>query len=117
MNFSLNIQPTKQYGKLQQSLDIIFTIFRLVGGRNMRFDDFQIFEYIQICEYFLQIIFLFIVVTQDVKNDIHICIHRICLLRVIFIFVFVHQKIYFLHFRVDPGYEQRKRKKLHAFLK
>ena len=35
--------------------------------------------------------------TQDVKNNIHIRIRRICLLKILFIFVFVHQKNYSLH--------------------
>ena len=74
---------------------IISTIFRMVAGSNLRFDDFQIFESIR--EYFLQIIFLLIFVPQDVKNIIHIYICRICLLQILFIFVFVHQKNYSLH--------------------
>ena len=40
--------------------------------------------------------------TQGVKNNIHICIRRICLLRIIFIFVFVHQKNYSLHSGAEP---------------
>ena len=35
--------------------------------------------------------------TQDIKNNIHICIYRICLLQIIFIFLFVHQKNDSLH--------------------
>ena len=35
--------------------------------------------------------------TQYVKNDIHICICRICLLQLTFIFIFVHQKNYSVH--------------------
>ena len=35
--------------------------------------------------------------TQDVKNNIHIRICRIGLLRIMIIFVFVHQKNYLLH--------------------
>ena len=47
-NFSVNIQPNKQYGK---GFDVIPTILRLVGSSNLRFGDFQIFEYIRIIEY------------------------------------------------------------------
>ena len=65
----------------------------------MGFDYFQIFQYIQIfeyiCEYFLQIIFLLVFVTQGVKNNI--CIHILGVLQIIFIFIFVHQKDYSLH--------------------
>ena len=50
-----------------------------------------------ISEYFLQIIFLLTFVTQDVKNNIHIRICRICLLQIIFMFIFVHRKNYLLH--------------------
>ena len=39
----------------------------------------------------------FIFVKEDVKNNIHICICRICPLRIIFIIVFVFQKNYALH--------------------
>ena len=67
----------------------------------MRFSYCKIFEYIQIfkyfCEYFLQILFSFVFVTQGVKNNIHIRICIIYLLQIIFIFVFVHQKTYLLH--------------------
>ena len=118
-SISSNIEPNHQYGKLQNGFDIyiyhqygklqkgfdIYIIFRLVGSSNLGFDYFQIFKYIQIFEYireyFLRIIFLFIFVTQGVKNNIHICICPICLLQIIFIFVFVHQKIYSLHCMSD----------------
>ena len=100
-NFSSIIQPNKQYGKLQKGFDILSTILRLVGSSNLRFDDIQIFEYIRILEYiheyFLQIIFLFRFVIQDVKNNINTCICKICLLQIIFIFVFIRQKNYLLH--------------------
>ena len=46
--------------------------------------------------FFERKISLFIFVTQDVKNNIPICICRICLLRIIFKFVFIHQKKYSL---------------------
>ena len=41
--------------------------------------------------------------TQGIKNNIHIRIRRICLLRIIFIFVFVHQKNYSLHSGFDAS--------------
>ena len=67
----------------------------MVGSSNLGFDYFQIFKYNWIFEYireyFLQIIFIF--VTQGVKNNFHIRIRIICLLRMIFIFVFGHRKI------------------------
>ena len=97
--FSLNISLYYQYGKLQKGFDILSTIFRLLGSSKLGFDYFQIFKYIwtfdHICEYILQVIFLFIFVTQGVKNIIHICILRICLLQIIF--VLVHQKNYSPH--------------------
>ena len=45
-----------------------------------------------------QIIF----VTQGVKIIIHICIHSISLLQIIFIFVFVHQTNYLSHSETEP---------------
>ena len=76
-----------------------FSDWQLVVTQDLIFSNFRIFKYI--CEYFLQIIFLFIFVTQGVKNNIHICIRIICLLQIIFIFVFVHQKNYSLHSATD----------------
>ena len=35
--------------------------------------------------------------TQGVKNNNHICIRIVCLLQIIFIFIFVHHKYYSLH--------------------
>ena len=68
---------------------------------NLGFDYFEILEYIwifdYICEYFLQIIFVFIFVTQGVKNIFYICIPVLYLMQTIFVFVFVHQKSYLLH--------------------
>ena len=45
-SFSSNIYPNQQYGKLQKGFDVISRIFRLVGSSNLRFDYFQILEYI-----------------------------------------------------------------------
>ena len=51
--------------------------------------------------------------TQDVKDNIHIHIHRICILGIIFIFVFVHQKNHSLHSVTSrPVQERGKRTKL-----
>ena len=61
----------------------------------MIFKHLNVFEYI--CEYCLKIIFFFIFMRQNVKKNIHFCIYRICLLQILFIFVFVHQKDYLLH--------------------
>ena len=35
--------------------------------------------------------------TQGLENSIHVCIRSICLLQIILVFVFVHQKKYLLH--------------------
>ena len=71
----------------------------------VEFDYFQIFEYILIFEYireyFLRILFLFVFLTQGVKNNSHIRISIIDLWQLIFIFVFVHQKNYSLHSGVN----------------
>ena len=56
-NFSLNILPNKQYGKLQKGFYIISTIFRLVGSSNLRFENCQIFKYILIFENLLEYFF------------------------------------------------------------
>ena len=56
----------------------------------------NILEYSNIFVIFLWIIFSFIFETQGVKNIIHICIRRLYLLQIIFVFVFVHQKNYSL---------------------
>ena len=76
--------------------DILISYPQSSGSSNLGFDYFQIFDYIQIFkyirEYFLRIIFLFMFMTQGVKNNIHIRICIKCLLKIIFIFVFVHQK-------------------------
>ena len=70
------------------------------------FSNIQIYSNIQVYirEYFIRIFFfiLFTCVTQDVKNNIHICICRICILKIIFIFIFVHQKNYLLHSESNP---------------
>ena len=63
----------------------------------------KIFEYLNIFKYsnifmnISQITFLLIFMTQYVKKNIYICIHIICLLQIIFICVFVHQKNHSLH--------------------
>ena len=41
-------------------------------------------------------IFVFVFVTQSVKNFIFILIRRLCLLQIIFVFVFVNKKSYWL---------------------
>ena len=86
-NFIISMESYKKKG-----FDIISTNFRLIGSNNLRFDYFQIFEYIRIY------LWIFVFVTKGVKNIIRICIRIICfLLRILFIFVFVHKKYYSLH--------------------
>ena len=53
--FSSNIKPNQQYGKLQKGFDIISIIFRLVDSSNLGFGFFQIFEYIEYSNIFLNI--------------------------------------------------------------
>ena len=77
----------------KKSFDILSTILRLVGSSNLGINYFQIFESIWIFKYIgryiFWIIFLFIFVTQGVQNNIHIFTPMICLLQIIFIFVFI----------------------------
>ena len=83
----------------------------MVGSSNLKFNYFQIFKYIRIfeyiCEYILRIKFLFIFLTQDVKNNFHIRIRRICILQIIFILVFIHQTKLFATLCFGPANKAR----------
>ena len=67
--------------------------------------------------FFLQIVFLFIFMTQDFKKNMDFRNFRICVLQLLFINVFVHQKKYSLHLGQGRLYKHQRTSKLNHWFK